>query len=758
MPAPTRSWSRSVVVCALLPLLGPLSSIGFVGPARAAEPDSATAPPPAPPPPPPPAPDSYVGPAEDPLGTGGQSGTGGSAGDPPLLDGPPPAGSVPDPPDGAGARGPYGQQPSPAQNPPLTAPAAPWGQPPPLDAPPLALGRLPIAPTLTGPVGLLRTSSAEVGPLHQLRVGLRGEYFSADGFLIERDSNQRLTGGLAIGFTLRPNLELFGALLNSSNRNRRVRDVSDRDPELIKTFGDLILGAKWIHSLGAGTTLGAELGLKFLSGVSELSVSPSSTSWWLGPILTTDLRRVNGIPLRFHANASYYADNSKNLYDLSGLTRNTKAVAMFAYGIAPSRLQLALAVDVPLDGIFPGFPLDPFIEYHASYVTSDADKDFSDYMAPNCGGSDPGRMPCLDNRDLQWLTIGARADVYRGVTVDLGVDVRIRSPGFPFGPPVAPWNLMFGVSYPLDIDALRRPVVVIRNVPPPQPAEGQVVGTVRNARDGAAIGGAIVAVVGRPRARAASDPDGGFATPPLPLGPVELEATAPDFETARVATVVTGAPVDLALALKPNPPAARVYGRIVGPADKGVEASVRFAGSENREVRADASGAYSVSLPLGSYQMRVESPGLGSKEIQVDLLGAGQDRQLDFVLRVPSTDPNVVLTGQAIKLKQPVRFVGFTAKLQPASQTLLNGVADLLDVHGDIKSVRIEAHWDNSLPKPRSATLTQEQAEAVKAYLVGRGIAAARLAAVGLGATKPVVPNLTPMNRARNRRVELHLE
>ena len=79
-------------------------------------------------------------------------------------------------------------------------------------------------------------------------------------------------------------------------------------------------------------------------------------------------------------------------------------------------------------------------------MTADADKDFSDYMAPDCGGTDPGRMPCLDNRDLQWLTIGARADVYRGITVDLGVDVRIRSPGFPFGPPVAPWNLVFGVS------------------------------------------------------------------------------------------------------------------------------------------------------------------------------------------------------------------------------------------------------------------------------------------------------------------------
>jgi len=136
----------------------------------------------------------------------------------------------------------------------------------------------------------------------------------------------------------------------------------------------------------------------------------------------------------------------------------------------------------------------------------------------------------------------------------------------------------------------------------------------------------------------------------------------------------------------------------------------------------------------------------------------GQDKQLDFALRAPTANPNVVLSGQVIKLKQPVRFVGVTTKLQPASETLLSGVADLLAVHDEIKRVRIEAHWDGSLPKPRAATLTQEQAEAVRAYLVARGIAGARVTAVGVGAQKPLVPNLTPMNRARNRRIELHLE
>lgn len=660
--------------------------------------------------------------------------------------------------------------PPPAVGAPVAAPPASVGRPPagalPGDgtvpshvsaappAPPPAASA--IAPTLNGPVGLFRTSTAEVGPLHQLRAGLRGEYFSADGFLIDGDSNQKLAGGLTVGFTLRPDLELFAALLNSSNRNHRLREVEDRDPELIKTFGDLVLGGKWILSLRQGLTLGAELGLKFLSGVSDLSISPSSTSWWLGPLFTADLRRLAGVPVRLHANASYYGDNSRNLYDLSGLTRNTKEVAMFAYGIYPSRLRLSLAIDAPLDDLLPGVPLDPFIEYHAAYVTADADADFRDYMAPNCGGRS-GQMPCVDNRDMQWLTVGARANVYRGITVDLGVDLRIRSPGFPYGPPVAPWNLVFGVSYPLDIDALTRPVVVTRAVPAP-PTDGHLTGTVRSARDGAPIAGAIVAAVGRPRVRAATDADGGFTTANLPPGPVELEISAANYDPAHLsAVVVAGSPVDVPIALTPHPPVGQVHGKVTGPAGQGLAAALRFAGNEVRDLHTDGSGTYSVSVPVGAYRLRVEAPGFLPKESPVEVL-AGQDQEVNFAFRAPPANPNIVLTDKAIHLRQNLRFVGTTAQLQQGAQTLLNGVADFLAAHSEIEHVRIESHWDSSLAKPQAADLTQQQAEAVRSFLIARGIAGTRLTAVGMGTAKPLVPNLTPANRARNRRIELRLQ
>ncbi|MBC8131423.1 MAG: OmpA family protein [Deltaproteobacteria bacterium] len=599
-----------------------------------------------------------------------------------------------------------------------------------------------------------------MGPVNQLRLGLHGEYFGANDFLIAGDANQRLAGGLTVGYTLRRDIELFGALLNSSNRNQRNRDPDDRDPELIKTFGDLIVGAKWILPLSSAATFGVELGLKFLSGISELAVSPSSTSWWLGPLFTYDFRRARDIPLRFHAGASFYADNSSNLHALSGVTRATKEVAMFAYGISPNRLRLALALDAPLEKFFPRVPVVPFVEYHAAYVTADADRDFQDFMPPNCDPTDITKKACVDNRDIQFLTLGARAAVYRGITTTLGVDIRIRSPGFPYGPPTPPFNVMFGVSYPWDLNGLTRTVVVTRTVEPDGPwkTDGNITGVVRSAKGGRPIAGAIVAVLGRPRARAATDADGGFATANLRAGPVDLQITAADFEPTTVNTTITpGQSVNVAVQMVPVPPVAKVHGQVKDQRGTAVQASLKFVGPTTLEIRSDATGAYASALPVGSYQVHAEVPGLIPQDFPFEALG-GEDKALDFVLRAVPDDPNVALNGQNIIVKKPIRFVNTTAKLTPATEQLLNGVGQMLAAHAEIKRLRIVAHWDSSLPKPKAVAVTQAQAEAVRDYLVARGVAGDRLITLGHGSAKPLVPNLTPANRSRNRRVEFQIE
>src|SRR5581483_12031607 len=104
---------------------------------------------------------------------------------------------------------------------------------------------------------------------------------------------------------------------------------------------DLIIGPKVVIPVGTGFSIGLEGGLRFLSSASSLSFSASSTSAWIGPLATIDLRPLAGAPLRFHVNANFYDDNSSNVYNLDGTTVSSRLASKYAYGIEASRLRFA---------------------------------------------------------------------------------------------------------------------------------------------------------------------------------------------------------------------------------------------------------------------------------------------------------------------------------------------------------------------------------------------------------------------------------
>ena len=73
----------------------------------------------------------------------------------------------------------------------------------------------------------------------------------------------------------------------------------------------------------------------------------------------------------------------------------------------------------------------------------------------------------------------------------------------------------------------------------------------------------------------------------------------------------------------------------------------------------------------------------------------------------------------------------------------------------EIALVEIQGHTDNTGAAPYNQRLSQERAEAVKEALMRLGIAGSRLTAKGYGQEKPLLPNVSDANRARNRRVQL---
>ncbi|RMH43269.1 MAG: hypothetical protein D6689_05855 [Deltaproteobacteria bacterium] len=99
-----------------------------------------------------------------------------------------------------------------------------------------------------------------------------------------------------------------------------------------------------------------------------------------------------------------------------------------------------------------------------------------------------------------------------------------------------------------------------------------------------------------------------------------------------------------------------------------------------------------------------------------------------------------------------VHFRRNTATLR-RGKAILDEVADLLLAHPDVR-IEVIAHTDSRKGPDKSREITQAQADAVKAYLVAKGVPAERISAVGRGMDEPIADNRKSSGRAKNRRIE----
>jgi hypothetical protein len=685
------------------------------------------------------------------------------------------------------------QAPAPAPAAPAPAPAAPragdealapdFSSPPAAtlsEAPDAINGVLPpdpaadVAPTFDGPVGLLHMSTAEVGSRFQLRTGLMGRMFSANNFLINQDENLRMQGALSIAFTPVRFLEVFGSISGSANRNRRICTTSSggttvcnsepgrNDPEVIKSYGDLSLGSKFAYPLSGGVSAGGELGVRFLSSVSGISFNPDATSVWLTGLTSWDMRETAHAPLRLHLDLGLYFDNSDAVQSYKGVSRPSKAVSQFAYGIAKDRVRTAFG----LEGVFVTSVIDirPFTEYHLEIITATPDPTFADFRAPVCKEkvTSPTDTPCRDNRDQQWLTLGTRGQFKNHMALVAAVDLALHSVGFPYGPPLPPFEVTLGFAFPFDLAAphyVTRTVVKERRIAE-KPIEGYAAGKVLGAPTNTPVEGAIISVTGHPRSRVATDPDGTFKTAGLPVGLIDLEVSAPGFVPASVRTsIAAGQEAPVAVTLTPKVKNGKVTGKITDPTGKALAANIHFSGPKDADVKTDDSGAFTTTLPSGSYVVRIEADKFAGKELKLEVTD-GQEQDASTSLRAKSTLPagpsRVSVNKGKLSVRGALSFKGSGPALEvtPASAAILDELAEVLNSHPEIRRVRIEAHWDTSLPKDKAQQLTEQQAKVVAAYLSRQGVASDRLQVVGMGAEKPIVPNIG-MAKMRNRRVEI---
>jgi len=114
--------------------------------------------------------------------------------------------------------------------------------------------------------------------------------------------------------------------------------------------------------------------------------------------------------------------------------------------------------------------------------------------------------------------------------------------------------------------------------------------------------------------------------------------------------------------------------------------------------------------------------------------------------------------GLVITLSGGVLFASNKFTLLNTAMTKLDQVAEALKAQGSEKHMVVEGHTDSQGSDMINQPLSLNRANAVRDYLVSRGVDSDKIRAVGFGATHPLLDNRNAENRANNRRVEIVIE
>lgn len=139
-----------------------------------------------------------------------------------------------------------------------------------------------------------------------------------------------------------------------------------------------------------------------------------------------------------------------------------------------------------------------------------------------------------------------------------------------------------------------------------------------------------------------------------------------------------------------------------------------------------------------------------------------------FLFSVISNHPEL-LQGKAIEAKYAdqiteavssksykIEFETGSANIKPGSYKLLDEIFESAVVAEGLK-LGVYGHTDNQGSDNINVPLSQKRAEAVKSYLLKKGLKQSQIEAKGYGSEKPVADNSTEAGRSKNRRVEIVL-
>ena len=625
------------------------------------------------------------------------------------------------------------------------------------------------------------------------------------------DDVTRAGAHLGLSATVLPFLEAFAGFHNHATSDNRGR------PQLLQVLGDTNIGLKGFmpHTPDGIFSFGGEAELWLLNGTGGVGLDSASTSFALRALATADLNNrsheADRIPLRFHANVGYFFDNSGKIVNSVEATpppqgRGAPISRIERFGLDINRVdffQLGFAAEYVHEFVRPflEWTIDvPVNRQNYTCVVREADANGDLCLGLNQGFSTSPSRLTAGARAFPWpdhgLSVLAAFDIGTSGTSKFVQEIA----------PELPWNFYFALAYAVDTVA---PKPIIEHVAAPVAPvalshDHFIEGVVLEKGTSNAVPDAIVKYDGRPLTGMVSGPEGTFRTASLEPGTYTFNVSANGFRDGQCAATIesagnagpplvpgavvapgqpgsvavqvpAGGPpgttpagsstgngpsvVKIQCELEALPKVGSVVGSVTDPETNqpvdGAHIEVTDRLNRKLELRADSNGAFRFeNVPPGPLKFAVDAPGYFTAVAEVNVR-AREEAQARMLLNKHPTQPNVVVTGKEIKLKKQVHFQHDSAEILPDSQGIIEELAELMVKRADIKNVEVQGHTDDTGAAAYNLRLSQSRAQAVVDAIASHGVDASRMTAKGYGQEKPLVPNSTEANRAKNRRVQV---
>lgn len=176
-----------------------------------------------------------------------------------------------------------------------------------------------------------------------------------------------------------------------------------------------------------------------------------------------------------------------------------------------------------------------------------------------------------------------------------------------------------------------------------------------------------------------------------------------------------------------------------------------FEGTQSGQTYTGVSGSdgrFSIIIPKGDvYQVKYREFTSEADYAEIEIPAVAGQIVMDVTIQIELPQTYIL---------DNVFFDTGKSTLKPSSYDALNALLEVMQLKETL-IIEIAGHTDNVGGEELNLRLSKERANAVRNYLIQRGVADNRVQAKGYGYTRPIADNDTEQGRAKNRRTEVRV-